>query len=189
MPEMRIVEVFFRGGLRRTRTPLSLIDAQVRGTMTARVRTVEATRTVGDAVKMMADAKVGCAVVLGKDEKPVGIFTERDLVRRVADRGGAILGSPIARVMSKPLTVISPSATIWDAVTLMARADIRHLPVVEKGALVGILTERDVFRLILAQQNLLLESVSDSLPSVTRDQLRGLVGRYGLSTPPGKASS
>ncbi|MDG7005734.1 MAG: CBS domain-containing protein, partial [Nitrososphaerota archaeon] len=107
----------------------------------------------------------------------------------VADRGGAILGSPIARVMSKPLTVISPSATIWDAVTLMARADIRHLPVVEKGALVGILTERDVFRLILAQQNLLLESVSDSLPSVTRDQLRGLVGRYGLSTPPGKASS
>lgn len=156
--------------------------------MTKQVRAIEATKTVGDAVKMMADAGIGCAVVLGKDKRPVGMFTERDLVKRVADKGRGVLDSPISRVMSKPLAMISPSATVWDAVVLMGRADVRRLPVVENGQLVGILTERDIFRLILAQQDLLLESVSESLPSVTRDQLRGLVGRYGISAPPGKAS-
>src|SRR5208337_214738 len=56
------------------------------------------------------------------------------------------------------------------------RLGIRRLPVVEEGKLVGILTERDIFRLILSQQSLLLEAVSESMPAATRDQLRGIVG-------------
>jgi CBS domain-containing protein len=51
--------------------------------------------------------------------------------------------------------------------------------VVEEGKLVGILTERDIFRLILSQQSLLLEAVSESMPAATRDQLRGIVGHFG----------
>jgi CBS domain-containing protein len=94
----------------------------------------------------------------------------------------------MAQAMSKPLTIISPGATIWDAVTLMGRADIRRLPVVENGRLVGILTERDVFRLILSQQSLLLESVSESIPATTREQLKGLAGHFGLGPAPSRAS-
>ena len=116
----------------------------------------------------------------------MGIFTERDLVKKMAEKGHGILASSMAQVMSKPLTIISPVATIWDAVTLMGRADVRRLPVVENGHLVGILTERDVFRLILSRQSLLLESVSESFPAATRDQLKGIAGRLGLESPPGR---
>jgi len=157
--------------------------------MTKDVKTIEATKTLADCIKIMRDANIGSLVVVAKDLTPVGIFTERDLVRKMAEKGHGILGLPMAQVMNKPLTIISPVATIWDAVTLMGRADIRRLPVVENGHLVGILTERDVFRLILAQQNLLLESVSESFPAATKEQLRGIAGHFGLERPPGPAGA
>jgi CBS domain-containing protein len=167
---------------------LSLIDESVKGVMTKDAKTIEATRTVMDAVRTMRDAKIGCLVVLGKDRTPVGIFTERDLVVNMADDGHGALASAMAEVMSKPLTIISPSATIWDALTLMGRADIRRLPVVENGRLIGILTERDVFRLVLSRQGLLLESVSESLPTATGQLLRRLSERLAPGTSPGRAS-
>ncbi len=167
---------------------MSLIDAPVRGAMTKEVKTIEATKTLVDAVKVMHDAKIGCLVVVGKDRTPVGIFTESDLVRKMAEKGHGTLNMTMAQLMSKPLAIISPGATIWDAITLMGRAGIRRLPVVENGRLVGILTERDVLHLILSQQSLLLESVSESFPAATREQLKGLAGRFGLGTPPGRAS-
>lgn len=167
---------------------MSLIDAPVRSAMTKDVKTIDATKTVVDGIKMMRDANIGSLVVVGKDHSPVGIFTERDVVRKMAEKGHGFLALPMAQVMTKPLTIISPVATIWDAVTLMGRADIRRLPVVENGRLIGMLTERDVFRLVLAQQHLLLESVSESLPTATREQLRGIAGRLGLGSPPGRAA-
>jgi len=157
--------------------------------MTKDVKRIEGTKTLADAIKSMRDANIGSLIVVGKDQAPMGIFTERDFVRKMVEKGHGALGLTMSQVMSKPLTIISPSATIWDAITLMGRADIRRLPVVENGRLVGILTERDVFRLILAQQNLLLESVSESLPAATREQLRGIAGRFGLERPPGRVGS
>jgi CBS domain-containing protein len=117
--------------------------------MTRGVMTIEATKTLADAVKTMRDANIGCLVVVEQDQTPIGMFTERDLVRKIADKGDGALGLAMEQVMTKPLSVISPSATIWDAVAQMGRADIRRLPVVESGRLIGILTERDVFRLLL----------------------------------------
>lgn len=157
--------------------------------MTKDAKTVEPNKALSECIKLMGDAKVGSLVVVGKDQTAVGIFTERDLVNKMAERGHGILSLPMVQVMSKPLTIISPVATIWDAVTLMGRADIRRLPVVENGHLIGILTERDVFRLILARQNLLLESVSESFPTATREQLKGISGHLGLGGPPGRAAT
>ena len=157
--------------------------------MTKDVKTIDGTKTLADAIKAMRDANVGSLIVVGKDQTPVGIFTERDFVRKIAEKGHGALGLAMSMVMNKPLTIISPSATIWDAITLMGRADIRRLPVVENGHLVGILTERDIFRLILAQQNLLLESVSESFPASTRAQVRGIAGHFGLERPPGRAGA
>lgn len=154
--------------------------------MTKDVKTVEADQTLADCLRTMRDANIGSVVVVDQDKRPVGIFTERDLVKKMADMGQTTLGVAMSQVMNKPLTIISPGATIWDAVTLMGRADIRRLPVVENGHLVGILTERDIFRIILAQQNLLLESVSESFPAATREQLRGIAGRLGIGRPPSR---
>lgn len=152
------------------------------------VKTAAATESLAGALKIMRDAKIGCLVVTGTDGTPVGIFTERDLLIKMAEVGHAIVSMTMAELMSKPLTIISPDATIWDAVTLMGRAGIRRLPVVENGRLVGILTERDVLRLVLSQQSLILESVSESMPTATREQLRELTEHFGVGIPPGKAS-
>jgi CBS domain-containing protein len=146
--------------------------------MTKSVLSIDAGRPLGDCVKLMRDAKVGCVVVLDGGN-PVGIFTERDLITEIADFGTGSLGRPMQNVMTKPLTTILPEASVWDAIALMGRLGIRRLPVVEKGKLIGILTERDIFRLILSQQSLLLESVSETMPAATREQLRGIIGHFG----------
>jgi CBS domain-containing protein len=169
--------------------------------MTKDVKTAEEVLTLAEAVKKMREINIGCLVVVkaaaeeagdGKRQKedvsPVGIFTERDLVRKIAESGASILSTPMAQLMSKPLTTISPGATIWDAIAVMGRLGIRRLPVVDGGRLIGLLTETDVFRLIVSQQNLLLESVSESFPTATMEQMRGIAGQFGLQVPPGRTS-
>ncbi len=161
---------------------LSLIDAPVGTAMTKGVKTIGASRSLADCVRLMSDNDIGEIVVVEND-KPVGIFTERDLVRKMAD-GADSLKRKMTEVMSKPLTTILPKAAVWDAITLMGRKNIRRLPVVESGKLVGMLTERDVFRIILSHQNLLLEVVSESIPVATRGQLQGIVSQFGVEKPP-----
>ncbi|MGA2198665.1 MAG: CBS domain-containing protein [Nitrososphaerales archaeon] len=157
---------------------MSFIDTPVRSVMTRQVRTVEAEEPLTQCVRTMRDARIGCVVVV-EGGKPIGMFTERDLISKIADAGAVSLAQPVGTAMARPLTTILPSATLWDAISLMGRLGIRRLPVVEEEKLVGILTERDIFRLILSQQSLLLEAVSESMPAATRDQLRGIVGHFG----------
>ena len=163
---------------------VSLADASVGSIMTTQVRTIGPTKPLVECIKMMKDSNIGSIVVVD-DGKPVGIFTERDLVKRMAEKLEC-LGSTMAQVMSKPLITISPTATVWDALTQMGRHGIRRLPVMEGKRLVGIVTERDIFRLILAQQSLLLESVSESLPASTREKLKGMVGALSIEKPPSR---
>jgi CBS domain-containing protein len=152
--------------------------------MTRGVKTIEVTRPLIHCVRMMKEADIGCVVAV-ENERPVGIFTERDLIRRMAESSES-LGLTMGQLISKPLITVSPSATVWDAVTLMGRHNIRRLPVLENKKLVGILTQRDVFRLILTQQSLLLESVGESIPASTRAKLKGITGALGLEKPPNR---
>ena len=85
--------------------------------------------------------------------------------------------------MSKPLITILPSASIWDAITLMGRQGIRRLPVVKDSKLLGILTERDVLNFIVSQQGLLLEAAAESLPPATREQLKAMRLQFGTGLP------
>jgi CBS domain-containing protein len=155
--------------------------------MTREVRKIERRRPLSDCLKLMEDGHAGSVVVV-QEAKPIGIFTERDLVMKIARHGPEILNKPIKDVMTQPVTTILPTATVWDAITLMGRNNIRRLPVVESGKLVGIVTERDIFRLILGQQNLLLEAISESLPAATREQIKGTMGHIGLERPPARSS-
>ena len=161
---------------------MSLIDTAVGSIMTQKVKTIGGSSHVSECVKVMKQAEIGSVVVVQED-KPVGIFTERDLVKKIVE-GSEILNLAVSQVMSKPLTVISPNATVWDAITLMGRVNIRRLPVVGNGKLLGIVTERDVLRLILSQQNMLLESVSEYIPAATREKLKSVVGQLGIEKPP-----
>ena len=112
--------------------------------MSTKVVKANANEKVGKALQMMVRDKIGSIVVIEKG-KPVGILTERDVSTRVA-KGQNVRGMTIRNVMSKPLFTIAPSAEVWQAVEQMVRKDIVRLPVVDGGRLVGMVTERDIFR-------------------------------------------
>jgi len=98
--------------------------------------------TVEEAAKLMHEEGVSCVVVV-EGSKPVGIFTERDLVRVVAT--GLPLSSKLESVMTKNLVVIKARSTVGEALFLMTKHKIRHLPVVDdEGNLVGVVSIRDV---------------------------------------------
>ena len=113
----------------------------VKDLMTEFVITVDLHRPLLDAVTLMKEKRVGCLVVLDNDD-PVGIITERDLVRRVlAER--LPLETRVSEVMSKPLITVEPDSPLSSAAKLMVKNKIRRLPVAEGSRLVGIIVASD----------------------------------------------
>jgi len=151
--------------------------------MTKHVKTVGASTSLRDCIRVMREHKIGCVIIMENDQ-PTGIFTERDLVKLFGvEKEVDVLNEKMTTVMSRPVTSVSPTATLWDAISLMGRMDIRRLPVIDKGKLVGIITEKDIMRVILSQQNLILESVAEYLPAMTREQLQTLIIQFGPEKP------
>lgn len=117
---------------------------RVRELMTVGVVTVTPEDTVETALRRMIDHDIG-AVVVVEGETPVGVFTERDVTRRVLTDPG-LLQRRVGEVMSAPVVTTEPDAEIVFVFETMNQRKIRRLPVVEGGRLVGILTERDLLR-------------------------------------------
>ncbi len=117
---------------------------RVRELMTVGVVTVTPEDTVETALRRMIDHDIG-AVVVVEGESPVGVFTERDVTRRVLTDPD-LLARPVREVMSAPVVTTEPDAEIVFVFETMNERKIRRLPVVEGGRLVGILTERDLLR-------------------------------------------
>jgi CBS domain-containing protein len=115
--------------------------------MSNKVVTVKSTEKASKALQTMVRHKIGSIVVVEKG-KPVGILTERDISTRIA-KGQNVRGMLVRSVMSKSLVTIGPSAEVWQAVEQMVRKDIRRLPVMEGDKLVGMVTERDIFRWVI----------------------------------------
>jgi len=112
--------------------------------MTKTVITVEANKTVTEAAALMAENDVGNLIVMD-DNTPIGIVTERDFVRRVLAKEKPSK-TKISEVMSTPLRVIDPDASLKEAARRMVRKRIRRLPVIKDNKLVGIITTTDFAR-------------------------------------------
>jgi len=97
------------------------------------------------AMEVMIENDIG-AVVVTKDGKPVGILTERDIMRKVCLEGEGCREVMAEEIMSKPLITIETEAYLGKAEKLMTDEDIRRLFVVEKGEIVGIVTQKDLMR-------------------------------------------
>jgi CBS domain-containing protein len=103
---------------------------------------------VAEAVRLMRDEGVGCLLVCEGD-RLVGIFTERDLMRRVVAEGGS-LDQPVAGVMTPNPVVVNPKEAIRAAVRRMEEGGYRHLPVVnEAGKPLGVLSVKDIVRYLV----------------------------------------
>lgn len=112
--------------------------------MTRDVVTAAPDDTVEQAVRSMIEHDIG-SVVVQDDGQPVGLFTERDVTRRILDEPG-LLQRRLGDVMTSPVVSAEPSQQIVDAFELMNAKNVRRLPVVDGGKLVGIVTERDLLR-------------------------------------------
>ena len=111
------------------------------------VDTISPDATVYDALKRMAKKEIGALVVLEKG-KMVGIFSERDYARKVILKGKSSKEIPVREIMTSDVIHTSPEKKLGKCLSLMTKKRIRHLPVLEKNRLVGLLTIEDIKRKI-----------------------------------------
>jgi predicted transcriptional regulator len=114
--------------------------------MVDKVITTKKEAAVEDAVKLMNKHEIGCLVVV-ENGKPVGIITERDLLKRVLSKSKELRNMKVMEIMSEPLLSVAPGMQIEQAVKLMFKNKIKKLPVIEKGKLVGLVTLTDILRI------------------------------------------
>jgi CBS domain-containing protein len=110
--------------------------------MTADVKTVSPSDTFVQTARILSENRISSVVVKDGDDV-AGIITERDVVRAVAD-GADVSSVSVGERMTKELTTIDRKTDVADAARLMAEKRIRHLPVVDKGSLAGIVSIRDL---------------------------------------------
>lgn len=110
------------------------------------VITIESRRSVDDAIDRMASSGVS-ALIVTEEERPVGIFAERDVLRAyLRNKTAAFARIPLAEAMTNRLISAGPEDSVGTVMTLMLQAGIRHLPVIENAAVVGMLTINDLVR-------------------------------------------
>ena len=115
--------------------------------------TVAPKTSVLDALKLMAEKNIG-AVLVTEGEELVGIFSERDYVRKVALDGKSCDSCPVGELMTQKIISIDMNTTLQECLTLINDNRIRHLPVVENGRLHGMLTIGDVVKHIISHLQL-----------------------------------
>jgi CBS domain-containing protein len=121
---------------------------------------IEADATVHDAVKRMVEANVG-SLLVSEGGRHVGIITERDYLRRIALERRDDEATPVGEIMSSPLVVVTPETSIDECMAVMTDRRIRHVPVVDEGNVVGIVSIGDVVKFTSRLQSFELKFLTD----------------------------
>ena len=120
--------------------------------------------TVYDALKVMAEKNIGALLVIDAG-RPVGIFSERDYARQVILKGKASKDTPVREVMTSKVVFVRPEQSIEECMALMTDKRFRHLPILEEGALVGILSIGDVVKAVISEKDFLIEQLANYISS------------------------
>lgn len=110
-----------------------------------RVISIGADATVADAIRLLAEKRIGALPVLEGD-RLVGIFSERDVIYCLASEGGTALDRPVAEVMTAEAESVGPNHSVLAALSLMTHRRFRHLPVVEGDSIVGFVSIGDLVK-------------------------------------------
>jgi CBS domain-containing protein len=121
------------------------MSLKVKDVMVTNLITIEAGATARKAAELMNRHDIGCIIVINYG-KPVGIVTERDMLKRVLLQVRDARRTRVSYIMSKPLITTSPETDLRDAVNLMNERRVKKLPVVEDGNLLGLLSITDIVR-------------------------------------------
>ncbi len=117
----------------------------IEGRSATEVISCESNTTMREAVALLADKRIGAVPVM-RGGSVVGIFSERDVIYKLAHEGEACLNRPLADVMTAPPITVETTTLINDALALMTKRRIRHLPVIENGAMVAFISIGDLVK-------------------------------------------
>ena len=116
--------------------------------------------TVFETLQLMAEHEIGAVLVM-EGTKTVGIISERDYARQVILKGKASRDTPVREVMTARVVYVRPEQTVDDCMALMTDKRIRHLPVVEDGAVIGVLSIGDVVKAMISEKEFLIEQLEN----------------------------
>ena len=131
----------------------------VKDIMSSPVITINEGVTSDHVAKLMEQNNLGCVIVTNEEGKPIGVITERDLVKRVLAKNLKPNVIKARDIMTSPLITIEPEATIKNAARRMSRLDIRRLGVVYKGELFGIISSKDILAVMPELIDIIQETI------------------------------
>jgi CBS domain-containing protein len=114
--------------------------------------------TVIDALKLMAEKNIGAVLVLDED-RVAGVLSERDYARKVVLQGRTSQDTTAREIMSERVVGVEPQQTVEECMALMTEKRIRHLPVVDGGEVIGVVSIGDIVKNIISQQEFLIEQL------------------------------
>jgi len=141
-------------------------EVLVKDVMTRQPVTVRASDSVEVLAKRMSEAEVGSVIVVDPKGNPVGIVTERDLLKRVTAKNKEPRKVKAREIMSAPLIAVSPTASVFDVARKMRQNKVRRLVVLEGGRMRGIVTTKDILDVTPAVVDILVERSKMSAEAV-----------------------
>ncbi|MEY4908345.1 MAG: hypothetical protein RL260_2063 [Pseudomonadota bacterium] len=128
------------------------------------VHTVLPSATVRDAIELMARQRIGSLLIV-EGSRILGIFTERDYAHKVEVRGRTSTGTPISEVMTADVMFVTPATTTQECMALMTDKRLRHLPVMDHGKLVGLISIGDLVKEIISEQQFVIAQLESYIHS------------------------
>ena len=120
--------------------------------------------TVYAALALMAEKNIGAVLVL-EGSRPVGILSERDYARQVILKGKASKETPVREIMTTRVVFVRPEQNIEECMAIMTDKHCRHLPVLEEGRLIGILSIGDVVKAVISEKQFLIQQLENYITS------------------------
>jgi CBS domain-containing protein len=130
----------------------------LRGKPSKVVQAIGPNDMVYDAVKQMAEQSIGALLVM-EGEKIVGIVTERDYARKIVLAGRSSKETPVSVIMTMHVLCVGPLQTTEECMAIMTENRVRHLPVVEDGKLIGLVSIGDLVKDIISEQQFVIEQL------------------------------
>lgn len=132
------------------------------------VYSVSPDATLYEALEVMADRNIGAIIVSDGKGGILGIFSERDFVRKIIIKGRSGESTKVREIMTTNVLYVEPSTTIGDCMNLMTEKRVRHLPVMENGKAVGIVSIGDVVKAMLKNQENLISQQAFQIGQLER---------------------
>jgi CBS domain-containing protein len=122
------------------------------------VWSIDAEQPVLEAIQVMADRRVG-ALPVTRNGELVGVVSERDYARKVILLGRSSAETPVWQIMSSPVVTVSPGEDVRKCMQLMTDKRIRHLPVIDSGRMIGVISIGDLVRAVIEEQEHTIEQL------------------------------